>query len=208
MIGAAHEWAERRWRRLWNRLGSASPPMDTLEELVAAYSEEHRAYHDFEHIGNCLRELDGVSAWAAHPEEIEAALWFHDAIYDSRRDDNEERSAEWAVRTLGEQGVDETIATRIRDMIRATRHSISPRTADEELLLDIDLAILGSDEVRFRRYDQGIREEYSWVPEQQYRAARDRVLRGFLSRQPIYRTDVMRARYEASARRNLAAALG
>ncbi len=109
--------------------------------------------------------------------------------------------------TLRKQGIDETIVRRIQDMIRATRHSIAPRTADEALLLDIDLAILGSDPARFRRYDEGIRNEYSWVPESHYRAARARVLEGFLERNSIYQTDVMRARYEKSARRNLAAAL-
>jgi predicted metal-dependent HD superfamily phosphohydrolase len=204
---AMREWADARWRQLWHRLG-ASAPMDALAELLAAYAEDHRAYHDFEHIRACLRELDGVSASAAHPEEVEAALWFHDAIYDPRADDNEERSAKWAFRALRQQGVDESVAARVRDMIRATRHtSAPPRTSDEALLLDIDLAILGSSEERFRRYDEDIRSEYAWVPEKDYRAARARVLEGFLERDLIYRTDEMRERYEESARRNLARAL-
>lgn len=204
---AARGWAEDRWRRLWQRFGSADPPMDALAEILAAYAQDHRAYHDFEHIRACIRELDGVWASAAHPEEIEAALWFHDAIYDSRRADNEDRSAEWAARTLRERDIDEAIIGRIRDMIRATRHHASPRTPDEALMLDIDLAILGSDAARFCRYDEDIRKEYSWVPEKDYRAARARVLQGFLERDSIYRTDGMRERYEESARRNLARAL-
>ena len=204
---AVHAWAESRWRELWHRLGCTVPPADALAALLDAYAEDHRAYHDFAHVRACLRELDGVSASAAHPEEIEMGLWFHDAIYDPRRDDNEERSAQWAARALRECGVGEAVVARIGSMIRATRHHASARTADEALLLDIDLAILGGDEARFRRYDADIRKEYAWVPERDYRAARERVLRGFLERDPIYRTDVMRTRYEANARRNIAAAL-
>ena len=206
-LGKGRPWAERRWRRLWRELGSATAPMGALDALLAAYAEPHRAYHDFAHIRACLRELDAISASATHPEEVEAALWFHDAIYDPARDDNEERSAEWAARTLREQEIEATIIRRVGEMVRATRHHSSPQTADEALLLDIDLAILGADAARFRSYDAGIRQEYAWVPERDYRAARHRVLRGFLARSPIYQTEVMRARYEASARRNLAAAV-
>jgi predicted metal-dependent HD superfamily phosphohydrolase len=205
--GKVRAWARRRWRRLWRELGSATAPLAVLDALLAAYAERHRAYHDLAHVRACLRELDAVSASAAHPEEVEVALWFHDAIYDPRREDNEERSAEWAMRTLREQDIEEATVRRVGDMIRATRHHSSPRTADEALLLDIDLAILGSNPAAFRRYDEGIRSEYSWVPEEPYRTARTRVLAAFLERDPIYQTAAMRERFETSARRNLTAAL-
>ncbi len=148
-----------------------------------------------------------MAASATHPLEIEIALWFHDAVYDPRRDDNEARSAEWAGLILRREGIDELAVLRVQDLILATRHRTPPRTADEELLLDVDLAILGSDAARFARYDEGIRKEYSWVPENDYHAARSQVLQGFLERDPIYRTDAMRERYEKSARWNLAKAL-
>jgi predicted metal-dependent HD superfamily phosphohydrolase len=204
---ARNLWAHERWRRLWRGLGVASAPLAALEDLLAAYSEAHRAYHTLDHIIESLALFDEVAAAAVHPLEVEAALWFHDAVYDPRRGDNEERSAEWAARTLREGGVDEAIARRVGALIRATRHRAPPQTSDEALLLDIDLAILGSDAARFRRYDRGIRAEYAFVPEPDYRAARARILQGFLERTPIYRTEALRDRYEERARRNLARAL-
>jgi hypothetical protein len=75
------------------------------------------------------------------------------------------------------------------------------------LLLDIDLSILGADEDAFDRYDRAIREEYSWVPEAEYRNARIKVLKSFADRASIYHTLIGRKRYESQARANLERAL-
>jgi predicted metal-dependent HD superfamily phosphohydrolase len=81
----------------------------------------------------------------------------------------------------------------------ATRHDAPVHDEDAALLVDIDLAILGSPLQRFERYDEDIRKEYRWVPGFVYRRKRAEVLRQFLARQSLYHT--------APARVNLAAAL-
>src|SRR5262245_28096498 len=77
------------------RLGS-QPRAGLLEELTRRYSEPHRAYHTLQHLAEAFDTLaacgDRVERW----DEVLFALWFHDAIYDTRRHDNEERSADWA----------------------------------------------------------------------------------------------------------------
>jgi predicted metal-dependent HD superfamily phosphohydrolase len=92
-------------------------------------------------------------------------------------------------------------------MILATAHSAEPDSADEALLLDIDLSVLGADPDVFDAYDSAIRKEYEWVPEPDYRKARARVLESFLQRERIYRTWPYRERYESAARKNLSRAL-
>ena len=47
---------------------------------------------------------------------------------------------------------------------------------DAQLLVDIDLSILGSPAERFERYDQDVRKEYAWVPGFRYQEARAQVL--------------------------------
>jgi predicted metal-dependent HD superfamily phosphohydrolase len=166
---------------------------DILDLLKGRYAEPHRRYHTLEHIEHCLREFDPRQA--REPEAVELAIWFHDAIYDTRRSDNEERSAAWLLELLPE-------AKRAAELILVTKHH-KPSTPDEALLVDVDLAILGQPAERFDLYERQIREEYAWVPGPIFRMKRASIMRGFLKRPFIYGTDAFRAKYEAAARANL-----
>jgi predicted metal-dependent HD superfamily phosphohydrolase len=197
-----------RFARCLQALGAARRDLrGEFARLESAYAEPGRAYHNSQHIADCLALFDEVRALAQRPGEVEAALWYHDVIYDPRAHDNEERSADWAAHDL--KGVDASAQAieRVVALILATQHRGEPKLPDAELLVDIDLSILGRDEVAFAEYDRAIRVEYAWVPEDQYRAGRAAVLRKFLERPVLYRTAPLRERYEAAARRNLAMAI-
>lgn len=185
-----------RWRRLW-------PDEHPFHELVARYSEPHRAYHTLQHIEECLREFDASRHLARDPVAVELAIWFHDAVYDTKAHDNEEKSAE-LVRVLKLPAGRED---RVRGMILATKHAAVADDADTRLLTDIDLSILGAAPARFAEYERQIRQEYSWVPEMVFTAKRGEILRGFLARPRIYGTDFFRDRLEAKARENLSGTL-
>jgi len=191
-----------RWRSAWRAVGG-DPPEETLQALLTAYGAADRRYHGLVHLQDCLAKLDTAAAYAGRPAEIEIALWFHDAVYDTHAPDNEALSAALAVETLQRQGIAEEIVARIEALILDTRHNATPETRDGQLLIDIDLSILGADEARFRAYEAAIREEYHWVPEDVFRAKRAEVLARFLARERIYQTPPFVERYEASARRNL-----
>jgi predicted metal-dependent HD superfamily phosphohydrolase len=194
---------EVRWRRLWDRLGRCADVSVVFAKLLEAYSQPHRAYHNAGHIADCLRQFDLARAQAERPDEVEAALWFHDAVYDPRAADNEERSAAWAARALQDAGASPDAGRHVAALILATKHDREPDSHDCGLLVDVDLSILGREPEVFGAYDLAIREEYSWVPEEQYRAGRAAILEGFLRRRSIYHTDFFRVRLEAQARRNL-----
>jgi predicted metal-dependent HD superfamily phosphohydrolase len=180
----------------------AIPHGDLFAELTAAYSQPTRHYHTRRHIAACLRDLQQWRELAERPNEIAVALWFHDAVYDTHRDDNEARSADWACRYLDAARAPRDAIARIAAMIRATATHVAA-DPDAALLLDIDLAILGASPRSFAAYDRAIRAEYGWIPEPEYRLARRRVLASFLERATIYQTASIRQRREAQARRNL-----
>jgi predicted metal-dependent HD superfamily phosphohydrolase len=193
-----------RFEEMWRALGARSVAHEIVERLRTAYDEPHRAYHNATHISACLRLLDdpAVRALATHPAEVEAALWFHDAIYDTHASDNEERSAVLAEECLRRGGVAGDVASRIAEHVRATKSHIAS-SADGVLVIDIDLSILGESRTTFELFEEQIRREYSWVPPEQYAAGRIAVLRRFSERPEIYATPLFRARFEAPARANL-----
>lgn len=167
-------------------------------EVESRYAEPHRRYHTIEHI----RELLGLLPEAG--EEVLAAVWFHDLIYD-RRGANEERSADVAHEALVDLRFPRDSVDRVTRMILATRdHDPGDLPEEARLFLDADLAVLGSPRERYREYAEAIRFEYSWVPDEVFRAGRDGVLRGFLAKPFLYRTDAMRQRFESRARDNIA----
>jgi predicted metal-dependent HD superfamily phosphohydrolase len=194
---------QQRWLRLWSRLGAQGSGAPIFARLTAAYAEPGRAYHTAEHIRDCLAELDFSRDLAQHPDEVEAALWFHDAVYRPEASDNEDQSAELARTALSTSAVPREVADRTAALVLATSHAGVPSSPDEQLICDIDLSILGREPAIFDAFERQIRGEYAWVPEPIYRRERSAVLSGFLRRRSIYQTNQFRHRYEALARANL-----
>jgi predicted metal-dependent HD superfamily phosphohydrolase len=195
---------QHRWNRLWSQLGSA-PPSQLFDELIARYREKHRHYHTLQHLDECLCQLDAVTTLAVHAPEIELALWFHDAVYDPHKQDNEALSAAWARSSAVAAALPNESCDRIYELVQATASHSRPRTTDEALLIDIDLSILGAPPARFAEYEQGIRDEYNWVPEVIFAAKRRTILNRFLERETIFHTRYFIERYERQARVNLGA---
>lgn len=193
------------WRRLWTELGAQSIDGGLFNQLVAAYSERHRHYHTLQHLRECLAHCEAAASLALHPAEVELALWFHDAVYDPHQGDNEERSAEWAWRSILAAGCGEEVAQRVQASVLATQsHAAAGRDADVQLVLDIDLAILGAAPARFADYGRQVRAEYAHLPDAEWRAGRTRILAGFLARPRIYATPAFHDALEHRARENIA----
>ena len=192
---------------MWQALGVSISNDELFDRLIECYSESHRKYHTMQHLDECLANLESVRSLAERASEVELALWFHDAIYDTHSSDNEERSAAWARESALAAGLTPEQATRIRGLVMATRHSAVPAGTDAMVLVDIDLGILGADIDRFEEYELQVREEYSWVPRLLYRRGRGKILKEFADREWIYSTDYFRAAYEERARENIARSL-
>ncbi len=198
------------WQRLLVELGAREFNGGLYNQLVASYSQPHRHYHTLQHLRECMAHFDAAGPLAQRPAEVEAALWFHDAVYDPIASDSEARSADWARRSLSAAGCASEVAERVAALVLTTQHQAvaEPLPPDAALLLDIDLAILGAAPARFDEYQRQIRAEYAHVPQPAFDARRADVLRGFLRRPSVYRTGVFHDALEATARGNLQRALG
>lgn len=171
------------------------------------YCGANRAYHGEKHLQHVLQEVSEISNDLEDGRAILCALWFHDAIYDTRAKDNEEKSADLADQVLAKAGAKEEFRKKVRHLIMMTKHNAIPQTEDEAIIVGADLAILGAPEDEFWKYEEAIRKEYEWVPEQAYRAARSAILKQFLDRPAIFTHPHFAAKYEVQARKNLNASL-
>jgi predicted metal-dependent HD superfamily phosphohydrolase len=191
------------WSSLCTAAGAKSGISRTYEALVSLYDEGARAYHNLQHIAQCLEEFNALKSLAANPSAVALALWYHDAVYDPRAGDNETESAKVAMTDLATMGIEGALPEKVRELIMMTKHERIPSETDACVVVDVDLSILGQPAEVFDAYDRGIRAEYSWVSDDQFWPKRGDFLKSLLSRERIYHTSACRKRLERVARDNL-----
>jgi predicted metal-dependent HD superfamily phosphohydrolase len=179
-----------------------------LSKLLAAYSAPERHYHNVQHLENLFAQV------AAFPQQdagvVGLAIWYHDAVYEALRGDNEAKSAEWALAFLAETTLEPARRARVADLIRRTADHTQPQPpndADLLLFLDADLSILGAPEAAYWDYARQVRREYRLVPDLLYRPGRRKVLAKLLAAPVLFHTPALHEAFDAPARRNLQAEL-
>jgi predicted metal-dependent HD superfamily phosphohydrolase len=177
------------------------------DELLAAYTDPSRGYHDTRHLTEVLDRLDELAEAGTSFERlpVELAAWFHDAVYDGRPG-AEERSAHWAGEVLAAHA-----PRQVAEVTRLVRLTETHRPAADDLnggaLSDADLAILAAPPARYAEYAADVRREYAHVSDADFRAGRAAVLADLLDRPHLFHTAHARAHWEPSARGNVEAEL-
>ncbi|MFG2194608.1 HD domain-containing protein [Streptomyces sp. NPDC048639] len=207
---ATHDVLLARWTRLLSRCQEPDraegrpDPVPYGENLLARWAESHRHYHTTEHLLAVLDRVEELAHHSADPDAVRLAAWFHDAVYDPERSENEERSARLAERALPEAGVSAARAAEVARLVRLTvRHDPEPGDADGEVLCDADLAVLAGSPRTYAAYAAAVRQEYGFVPHDAFRDGRSAVLRELLELPSLFRTSTGRERWERTARYNL-----
>ena len=185
--------------------GLAGPETRRLgDELIARYGEPHRRYHTRTHLAAVLDLVDEFSADAEDADAVRLAAWFHDAVYDPERGDNEDRSARLAERMLTDTDLPlETIAEVARLVRLTATHDPAPADRNGRVLCDADLAILAAEPAEYAAYAAAVREEYAFVPDELFATARADVLESLLALPELFRTETARERFEDRARHNV-----
>ena len=195
------------WRQL-----AGSDHSAVEEAIVVRHAEPHRRYHTAEHVMWVLRHVDTLLAVESvnhvdlDSDAIRAGALFHDIVYDPRSRTNESDSASLADGFLSDLGWLLDRRRLVSEMIEATA-THRTQTAEAALLLDADLAILGSDPVAYYDYVAAVRCEFGFVDDSAWRTGRSAVLRSFLDRQHLFVTATMSAARQAQARVNMSAEL-
>lgn len=190
--------------RLMDLLSRWPGPREIGAELLRRYAEPHRRYHTTTHLTEVLDHVDELAAEADDADAVRLAAWFHDAVYDPVRGDNEERSAALAERMLAGAGRPAATVAEVARLVRLTT-THDPRDGDRDgaVLCDADLAVLAAAPDRYAAYAAAVREEYAAVPDEAFRQGRAEVLRGLLELPMLFRTAPARERWEEAARHNV-----
>lgn len=174
------------------------------EALLARWAEPQRRYHTLDHLVAVLARATELTGYAHDPDTVALAAWFHDAVYRPDRSENEERSARLAERALREAGVAEARTAEVARLVRLTvTHDPADGDRDGEVLCDADLAVLAGDPAAYAAYAASVREEYAFVPDEDFRAGRARILRQLLGLPRLFRTPYGFDQWEDVAHRNL-----
>jgi predicted metal-dependent HD superfamily phosphohydrolase len=196
------------WQELMSSCGNPREGDKIRDEIIALYSAPHRHYHVLAHPVKMLEALERLHVVTSEAQVLSFAVIYHDAIYDVEHHEagmasNEECSAEKARQDIARLGLPERLGKRVGELISHTEHTSPTEDPTAQILVDLDLGILGSSPDDFDRYERQIRKEYAWVPEEIFKTKRSLILRKFLDRLAIYSTKQFQDKYEAQARENL-----
>ncbi len=172
-------------------------------EIAKNHSKKSRYYHNLSHLENLYQNLLLVKKEILEWDVILFALFYHDYIYNVLKQDNEERSADKAVKILSSLSIDLDKIELCQDIILATKgHQIS-ENSDINYFTDADLSILGSRWTDYETYYKNVRREYRYYPDFLYNKGRIKVLKHFIIMPRIFKTDHFYALYENQAKNNL-----
>lgn len=194
---------QQRYINLLSEYKSDSKLIDLLwKSLNNHYSEKHRTYHNKTHLTELFKYFDTYKEQINNPETLAFSIFYHDIIYNIWKKDNEEKSADFAVKELLKIEMHSHFLDTIYQQIIATKTHIA-NDNDTKWFVDFDLAILGKPSEVYKNYAQLIRKEYKLVPSFMYKKGRKKVLQHFIDKPFIYATDEFRNLYENQAKENL-----
>lgn len=210
-----------RWTKLSSTLGIDSQDAKIMfDTLQKNYSDPTRAYHNKDHLIDCFEMLDQYmndesTVKPKSREILELSLFFHDIIDERNNPTGVDESAALALAFLAKSKNPkythpDQIAL-LNKNIMATKYSLPPAadmSLDTQLMVDIDLSILGQNADRYQEYTESIRKEYPAVSEAQYKSRRKGVMGRFetLARQnQLYRLPWFQQKLAPNALKNLTA---
>ncbi|MER6124278.1 hypothetical protein ABT173_16800 [Streptomyces sp. NPDC001795] len=199
-----------RWTRALEgaRPAGGPDPVPYADDLLARWQEPQRRYHTLTHLTAVLDHIDVLEEYADDPDVVRLAAWFHDAVYAPDRSENEERSARLAERALPEAGVPDEKTAEVARLVRLTvGHDPADDDRNGRVLCDADLAILASPPSAYAAYTAAVREEYHFIPNEDFRAGRTAILRQLLDLPRLFTTPYGAAKWEATARYNIGSEL-
>ena len=145
----------------------------SIKLLQHKWNEPHRKYHNEKHLEYVLNNIRNDFAFSASSEmektAVVLAAFFHDAVYDPIKKDNEDESIKFFKRIY--RG-NTTLGKYVADMIECTKHRKVPLLRRNKILWNADNHGFKDSFLKFKHVEMLIREEFSMVPIEEYKEKR------------------------------------
>jgi predicted metal-dependent HD superfamily phosphohydrolase len=207
------EIREKYWMPLEGRHKSGA-----WEALDGGYTENHRAYHTWDHVADLLEKLSDFSDLSTRSDIIAVSVFWHDAVYRTQNQNGGPRPDYENVRDSGKLFRQYTLlnksdADAAYELIMATANHLQARAEkqyytgfadDFDLFLDLDLSSLASPWEEFVEDLARIRTEFSWAPEVVFCSIQLQILTNFAKDDVrLYRRAETSEKWRDAARANL-----
>jgi predicted metal-dependent HD superfamily phosphohydrolase len=169
------------------------------------YLKFDRSYHSFVHIGQMFRDLELFFPEVKDFYALKLAILYHDCVYDARASDNEYRSAKAMFLELEGQVMPGPLRQAERLIMLTKDHVTGPNDRYGQIMIDLDLAGLGSESAGYRENSDKVRAEYSMFTDEEWARGRTQFIEKFLGRPTIYQSPRGQQLWEDRARENLRA---
>jgi predicted metal-dependent HD superfamily phosphohydrolase len=172
--------------------------------IVKSYNNKKRHYHNLNHLENMLGQILLVKQSIHNWHAVLFALYYHDAVYNSLKSNNEEESALVAKKIMEKLQVPSETILLATNLILATKQHLKNDDNDINYFTDADLSILGQPWETYVQYTKQIRKEYAIYPNFMYNPGRKKVLLHFNNMDCIFKTGFFFNNYEITAKQNIA----
>jgi predicted metal-dependent HD superfamily phosphohydrolase len=169
----------------------------TVEWVLKHWNGPNRFWHTPEHLFNMLvgiKELKDNHICKENEYNILViSALFHDIIYDTKKEDNEEKSVDLMLSTINNQIVDNSVhisEKRIKEDIDKIIHIILAtkiHNNNDEICKkfnDLDTNILDARFIDMLDWENKIRQEYKWIEHKEYKKKRIKFLLGQIKSHP------------------------
>ncbi|AZJ33935.1 hypothetical protein D6200_08115 [Tenacibaculum mesophilum] len=173
------------------------------QEIEEYYTSKKRHYHTLEHLENLLFQLTPIRTKISSWNTILFTLFYHDVIYNSLKNNNEEKSAELAVKRMNQLSIPNKVIENCFSQILATKSHKTSENSDTNYFTDADLSILGQSWEVYTQYYKNVRKEYAIYPNIIYNSGRKKALLHFLTMKNIFKTEYFYQKFEETARKNI-----
>jgi predicted metal-dependent HD superfamily phosphohydrolase len=152
--------------------------------LLSMWNESHRAYHTQNHLLDLIEQINESKSKFESQKDYEKMILcalFHDCVYDPMSSTNEEDSANFLMECVVDKSNSDVL--EVKQMILDTKTHQST-TNLSETFNHYDMSIVEKDFDQLLEWENGISEEFSVYPKDEYKVGRLKFLESLLDKYP------------------------